>query len=250
MIELKGNSGCRLELSIENNIPVVVKSQGNFLDLDFKVLTALKYYGLNIPDYYEVTPERVTMRYLDGLTIADYIEEDRDLDKLAEFCQTVITILENNSVTGNITAELQDKFQSLDQLVPKDQLKFKLHELYDRLPKELPCEVYHGDLTLENIIYWNDEFYLIDANYSTLNSSAFDCAKLRQDSECGWFVRNSIQTLAFNDRLKYINQQIKTINSYTQDDNLLIFMLLRVIPYCKTDQDRAWLIRHINKLWI
>lgn len=250
MISLVGNSGCKLELSIENNIPVVVKSQGNFLDLDFKVLLALHYYGLNIPEYYEVTPERVKMRYLDGLTISDYIDEDRDLDKLIEFCTSVIDVCTKNSISDDITAELQDKFQSLDQLVPKEQLKFKLHELYERLPKQVPKGVAHGDLTLENIIYWNDDFYLIDAHYNTLNSVVFDSVKLRQDSECGWFVRNSVQSPAFSDRLKYINQQIKTINNYTKDDNLLIFMLLRVIPYCRNVQDREWLITHINQLWI
>lgn len=250
MIELKGNSGCKLELSIENNIPVVVKSQGNFLDLDYRVLLNLYEHGVNIPEYYEVTPERVVMRFLDGLSLVDYIEEDRDLDKLVEFCKHTIDMFRENSLVEDRTAELQDKFQTLDQLIEKNQLTFKLHELYDRLPKQVPCGVYHGDLTLENIIYWNDEFYLIDANYSTLNSLAFDCAKLRQDSQCGWFVRNSNPNLAFNDRLKYIDQQIKAFNSYAQDDNLLIFMLLRVIPYCKNIQDKDWLVQQINRLWI
>lgn len=250
MIKLVGNSGCKLELSIENDIPVVVKSQGNFLDLDYKVLFNLHEHGVNIPEYYEVAPERVVMRFLDGLNVIDYIDEDRDLDKLVEFCKHTINLFRENSLVEDRTAELQDKFQTLDQLIDKNQLNFKLHELYDKIPKQVPCGLYHGDLTLENIIYWNDEFYLIDANYSTLNSLAFDSAKLRQDSECGWFVRNSIQSSAFNDRLKYINQQIKSINNYTQNDNLLIFMLLRVIPYCKNVQDKEWLIKHINQLWI
>ena len=250
MIKLVGNSGCKLELSIENDIPVVVKSQGNFLDLDYKVLFNLHEHGVNIPEYYEVSPERVTMRFLDGLNVIDYIDEDRDLDKLVEFCKHTINLFRENSLVEDRTAELQDKFQTLDQTIDKNQLNFKLHELYDKMPKQVPCGLYHGDLTLENIIYWNDEFYLIDANYSTLNSLAFDSAKLRQDSECGWFVRNSIQSSAFNDRLKYINQQIKSINNYTQNDNLLIFMLLRVIPYCKNVQDKEWLIEHINQLWI
>ena len=250
MIKLVGNSGCKLELLIENDIPVVVKSQGNFLDLDYKVLYNLYEHGINIPEYYEVSPERVTMRFLDGLSVVDYIEEDRDLDKLVEFCKHTIDLFRENSLVEDRTAELQDKFQTLDQSIEKNQLTFKLHELYDILPKQVPCGLYHGDLTLENIIYWNDEFYLIDANYSTLNSLSYDSAKLRQDSTCGWFVRNSNQSPAFYDRLKYIDQQIKTINSYTQDNNLLIFMLLRVIPYCKNSQDRDWLIKQVNQLWI
>jgi tRNA A-37 threonylcarbamoyl transferase component Bud32 len=249
-IRLVGNSGCKLELSIENGIPVVVKSQGSFLDVDFKVLCNLHYHGVNIPEYYEVTPERVKMRYLDGLTIADYIDEDRNLDQLIEFCKFVIDQSFNNSVDKDITTALQDKFLSLDQLVPKELLNFKLHTLYDRLPKQVPCGVSHGDLTLENIIYWNDDFYLIDAHYTLLDSPVFDCAKLRQDSECGWFVRNHSTNLAFDDRIKYVNEKIKSFNNYTQDDNLLIFMLLRVIPYCKNYQDRAWLISKINQLWI
>lgn len=247
-IRLTGNSGSKLELAVENNIPVIIKSQGTKLDQDYQVLQELHRCHIQIPEYYSIGRDRVVMRYLDGLDIFTYISQGRDLDRLLDFLKHVLAVMEFNSVDTDLSSAIQEKLDSLVSIEPH--LTFKLVDLYDRLPKVLPQGLYHGDLTLENIIYWNDDFYLIDANYTTLNSMAFDSAKLRQDSECLWFARNVFIDATVQDRIKYINAGIKEFNVYTKNNDLLIFMLMRVIPYCARDVDRKFLIEQINKLWI
>lgn len=248
-VKLEGNSGCKLELSIYQNTPVVVKSQGNFLNLDYEVLQNLKKHNIYVPEYYSVEPHRVIMRYLDGVNIVDYINQSYDLDKLAEFCQSNLSLFLENSILQDRSKELHEKFLNIEPLIPTKQLNFRLYELYDSLPKEIPCGIYHGDFTLENIIYWNDNFYLIDANYTMLDSAVFDCAKIRQDSTCGWFVRRNTMSEQFYDRLRYLDLKIKNLNNFSSDNHILIFMLLRVYPYCHATLDQNWLIDKINLLW-
>ena len=113
MLKLTGNSGCKIEIVIENNTPVIVKSGGNFLDLDYSVLASLSNKGIKTPEYYSVSPDRVTMRYLDGLSIVDYITQGKDLDKLIDFCKNTLQIFEQNSSMMNIDDKLHDKFISL-----------------------------------------------------------------------------------------------------------------------------------------
>ena len=44
----------------------------------------------------------------------------------------------------------------------------------------------------------------------------------------------------------------KLFDIYLDVDNnyLLILMLIRIIPYCNTNQDRTFLLKWINKLWM
>jgi RIO-like serine/threonine protein kinase len=248
-IQLTGNSGCKLELTVNNNVPVIIKSNGSQLDLDYAVLQTLAKLQIKIPDYYFISPTRVVMRYLDGLSMADYIQQDKDIHKLIEFLSTILHTFEKQSIVTDIRLHIQEKFEQLERCKLPG-LLFKLHELYDQLPTHVPCGIYHGDLTLENIIYWNDNFYLIDANHTNLNSVAFDSAKIRQDTECLWFTRNVTIHSDVADKINYINSAVKDINSYTSNNFLLIFMLLRVIPYCTSMKDRNFLIMQINQLWI
>ena len=58
------------------------------------------------------------------------------------------------------------------------------------MPRVLQSSNYHGDLTLEKIIYTSDRgFFLIDCTTIEYDSYIFDIAKLRQDLELGWFNR-------------------------------------------------------------
>ena len=247
-ISLIGNSGCTLTLALQDNVPVVVKSNGKNLDLDYRVLSSLADYHIAVPEYYKVSPDQVIMQYLDGLSILDYIQQGKDLDKFLEFLSTLLDKFAKHSCIIDITGQLENKFSQLESTLDY-QLLFMFDKLFDCLPKQVPCNIYHGDLTFGNIIYWNNDFYLIDANATELNSMAFDSAKLRQDSECLWFLRDLRGDVVTLDRINYINSKILKFNKYTNNDSLLIFMLLRVLPYCVHGTHSTLLINHIHRLW-
>ena len=44
---------------------------------------------------------------------------------------------------------------------------------------DIPQSTIHGDFTFDNIIHKNGEFYLIDANPTSLNSIYFDGSKIK-----------------------------------------------------------------------
>ena len=89
---------------------------------------------------------------------------------------------------------------------------------------------------------------MIDPVTTEYDSYVFDLAKLRQDIECKWFLRNS--EVKLDTKLEILNSKIK--HSFSQDinDSLLILMLLRVIQYCERgDNNYNFLMKEIHRLW-
>jgi Ser/Thr protein kinase RdoA (MazF antagonist) len=130
-----------------------------------------------------------------------------------------------------------------------DALPFTCEQLLDRLPRQLPSSNYHGDLTLENIIWTADRgFFLIDCATIEYDSYIFDIAKLRQDLELGWFTRKDNAML--NVKTKYIQEKILQQHPTANNDYLLILMLLRVYRHSRPDTlERNFLLEGITSLW-
>ena len=127
-------------------------------------------------------------------------------------------------------------------------MPFSADALIDRLPKLLPQSEYHGDFSLDNIIYHETEgFYLIDPLTSVYDSWVFDLAKLRQDLQCKWFLRHT--TLALDAKLASIREQLQKNCDWMDNQYLLILMLCRILPYSTDTKDQQWLLTEINKLW-
>jgi 5-methylthioribose kinase len=139
-------------------------------------------------------------------------------------------------------------YNKLKWLDDCDEMPFTKEELIGKLPKILPKSTYHGDLTLENIMYTDPGFHLIDPVTIEYDSYVFDIAKLRQDLECKWFLRNTNIKL----EVKLQNLQNKLRKQYEKffDDNLLILMLLRVYLHTKQgDDNHKFIMKEINRLW-
>jgi hypothetical protein len=126
-------------------------------------------------------------------------------------------------------------------------LNFNQQDLLDRLPQSLPSSNYHGDLTLENVIYDvnHQQFVLIDPLTTDYDSYVFDLAKLRQDITCHWFIRNDVTSI--KPKLQNLFEELSVYDYFT-DDSTLILMLLRVLPYLQ-GKDRDYVINEANKLW-
>ena len=111
--------------------------------------------------------------------------------------------------------------------------------------EKIPISDYHGDFTLENILYSNSKnFYLIDFDSNEFNSFYFDISKLYQDFMGHWFMRS----YNADSELKSENHIYILLNFYKKklDDFLKInkinknviveltkFNLIRTIPYTK-----------------
>ena len=197
-----------------------------------------------LPQLYTVSEKMIDMEYLHGLDIKSYLRTN-NYEKLLEFLLCILekfsTIIMNKDYTEIYIKKLQE--------INFDELPFTCEQLLDRLPRQLPSSNYHGDLTLENIIWTADRgFFLIDCATTEYDSYIFDIAKLRQDLELGWFTRKDNAML--NVKTKHIQQKILQQYPTANNDYLLILMLLRVYRHSQPDTlERNFLLEGIKSLW-
>ena len=240
--QLKGHSGSQIFLMKEDD-NIFVRKIGN-VERNFERLSNLYSESYPVPIIYQKFDETLDMEYIHGLDMKSYLI-DGDLNYLAKFIIETINKFAKNSIVKDYTEVYNSKLEFVN--TAKD-LPFTKEELIARLPKKLPCSQYHGDLTLENILYSHHQFYMIDAVTIEYDSYIFDIAKLRQDLQCKWFLRNSNASLDV--KLKSLQDKILERFSGADNDYLLILMLLRV--YLHTipgDGNREFILKEIKKLW-
>jgi len=239
--ELYGFSGNQILLMQKHN-RLFVRKIGN-ITRNIERMQALNgEYPL--PQLYTVSNKMIDMEYLHGLDIKSYLKTN-NYEKLLEFLLSILKKFSTISVNKDYTEIYIKKLQEINF----DDLPFTREQLLDRLPRQLPSSNYHGDLTLENIIWTADRgFFLIDCATIEYDSYIFDIAKLRQDLELGWFTRKDNAML--NVKTKYIQQKILQQHPIANNDYLLILMLLRVYRHSRPDTfERNFLLEGITSLW-
>jgi RIO-like serine/threonine protein kinase len=239
--ELYGFSGNQIWLMQKHN-RLFVRKIGNITrNIERMQALAVEY---PLPQVYTVSKKMIDMEYLHGLDIKSYLKTN-NYEKLLEF---LLCILEKFS-TGSVNKDYTEIYIKKLQEINFDDLPFTCEQLLDRLPRHLPSSNYHGDLTLENIIWTADRgFFLIDCATIEYDSYIFDIAKLRQDLELGWFTRKDNARL--NVKTKHIQQKILQQHPTANNDYLLILMLLRVYRHSLPDTlERNFLLEGITSLW-
>jgi tRNA A-37 threonylcarbamoyl transferase component Bud32 len=240
--ELKGHSGSEVTL-MENDSGLWVRKFKN-VDRNYERLSALYKSGYPVPEIYTYLNQTLEMEYIHGLDMKNYLLHNTST-KLQEFLLVTLDCFSENNIIKDYTKTYYQKLAWMDS---HQGLPFTKEELIERLPKNIPQSMYHGDLTLENIIYTDPGFHMIDAVTVEYDSWVFDVAKLRQDLECKWFLRHSDAKLDF--KLQNIQDTLRECYPEVFNDNLLILMLLRVYLHTKEgDFEREFILREINRLW-
>jgi len=246
--ELQGYSNSKLEVIENNNTLFVRKYKG--LDRSLPQLTAISNLGIRTPKIYNVGNDYFDMEYIMSIDIKSYLFSHR-ISGLVDYINSIIKKLKATTTNDKDYTQIYvSKLSYIDQDYYQNLLPFTSSQLIEQLPKYLPQSAYHGDLTLENILFdaTNNEFVVIDAVTIEYDSFVFDLAKLRQDLTCKWFVRNDSV---------YIDQKLQNIldsvfEDYPQylNDNLVIVMLLRVLLYAPRESfEEKFLIDWIKQLW-
>ena len=240
--ELKGFSGSKIYL-MKNYNGLFIRKMDN-VDRNYIKLNELSQL-FNVPKIYNYDNNILDMEYIHGLDMKSYLAV-RDTKRLTDFLIDTLSKFSDDVQMNDYTNVYMDKLKYIK--LPSDML-FTKEQLLEKLPKRLPRSKYFGDLTLENIIYGEDgQFYFIDGMTSEYDSYIFDIAKLRQDLECKWFLRNTNLLLD----VKVENIQDKLLEKFELANNnyLLILMLLRVYRYTKPfSKEEALLIKEMNRLW-
>jgi hypothetical protein len=237
--ELQGHSGSKVYL-IQDSEKLFVRKIGN-VARNVERLQSLSGI-VNVPKIYSVSGDILDMEYIHGLDMKTYLSYNNP-DKLIDFFLDSIDTLLYDGQFKDYTQTYHQKLENIDF----GSFPFTKKMLIDRLPRMVFSTKYLGDLTLENILYdmKADRFVFIDLITSEYDSIVFDLAKLNQDLICKWFVRH--EKYKAEEKLLVIRQALQYIN-ITNEMNIL--MLLRVLPYCKNDFDKQYIINEVNKLWM
>lgn len=213
------------------------------VERNYERLSSLVGY-VDVPKILHYNGTVLDMEYIHGLDMRNYLLNNPVKD-LKEFLVNTINIFAAKSIDKDYSYTYNEMLSWIeDGMFP-----FTKEQLIEKLPKVLPKSVYHGDMTLENIIQsTNGRFYFIDAVTLKYDSWVFDIAKLRQDLECKWFLRRNSAMLD----VKLLNIQDYILKKFpiANNDYLLILMLLRVYLHCEKDSlEYEFVMREIRRLW-
>ena len=238
---LKGHSGSTVALMQSEDHMFVRKIEN--VDRNYERLTALLGY-VDVPKIYHYDGTILDMEYIHGTDMRNYLLNNSIKD-LREFLVNTLSMFAAKSVDKDYT----NVYHEMLSWIEDGMFPFTKEELIDKLPKVLPKSVYHGDMTLENIIHdTSGRFYLIDAVTLKYDSWVFDIAKLRQDLECKWFLRRDPAMIDV--KLLKIQEHVLSKFPIANDDYLLILMLLRVYLHCEKDSlEYNFIMKEINRLW-
>jgi len=252
---LKGHSGCRLEVIYSGNKTIVRKTSKSIeynprLYLQAEKQLSCSFDGFYTPQIYNVALDKaglcyIDMEYIPGVSVANLLI-DMQVDKIKELVRKLLTIrTEVYQPAANTDREIfLNKILSINTSLHliNDKYVFEsaIHQLNSyhwQIEKTFNC---HGDLTFENILYWNDKIYLIDYLDTFFNSWKIDAAKILQDLESKWsfrdqselpqnlIVRLKIFKQIFFEELLFMGM---TFKDYSDLYHILLLSLLRIVPY-------------------
>lgn len=118
----------------------------------------------------------------------------------------------------------------------------------------------HGDLTLENVIFYNDEFVLIDFLNCFYDSWELDISKLLFDIRIGWSLRydymlidktKKIRKKFYKIIMRRIFKNIRKYNYYQVKNDLIYLQLLhgiRILPYIKDNSSKEIILNGLKDI--
>lgn len=246
--ELKGHSGASVSL-IKEKGELLIRKSGDNVKRNLQRHTFLLHtHAYDLPKIKKIHSDTCyDMEYIHGYDMKSYLLY-HDIDDLLEFLTNHIHKLKTSS--SGIVDYSPHLYQMKLQL-PKGVLRDMPDLLFMgeeglHFPRTTN---YHGDMTLENIIYdpMRRKFIFIDCVETPFDSYIFDVAKLRQDLYSKWFIRN--EGFYNTSKLDKIHSELERIFPEAFSSETLIMMLLRVLRHCEIDDSNyRFLCKEINDL--
>lgn len=280
-LEVKGHSGCKIEVVREADGLYVYKSTHDQSYIERLLLQGRKQQEASKIELQHIRVPKILdiQRSADSVTLKmDYIYsknfigyfEYAGFEQISYFIQALCLYLDDEikkspltevkaDILKNKFAAVQHKIsvnpalnsdQEITQLIQKSAGCF--NAVHDMM---LPVGACHGDLTFSNILFNGNNYYLIDFLDSFVESPLLDIVKIRQDSAFLW------SQLMFSGQYDAIRLQIvankidkeivRFSTQYEWYSFYPIFQLmnfLRVLQYAQEEQVISYLKRIINHL--
>lgn len=211
-IEVKGHSGCQIDVVSDGRGIYVYKSTADPKYLNRLVLqaekqkaaAAVEYQHIRVPQIYEIekTEETVVvkMQYVYSKNFIEFFEQAgfEQIDYLIGALKYFIEYEINQCRLENLSPEIfRDKFADIkgkclsnplyqDDDIVKDILVRSEKVFADLSDILIPVGLCHGDLTFSNILFNGNNYYLIDFLDSFVETPLQDIVKIRQDTAYRW----------------------------------------------------------------
>ena len=211
-LEIKGHSGCQVDIVNENGQVFVYKStqkQSYFNRLKLQgqkqmVASEVCIPNITVPEIIDIETKEdsvvLKMPYIYSKSFVSYFEYagfeqiNHLIDALCSFLSYEIHKSPMQKVKASV---LQTKFEDVKKNTLNNpclkgdkeieriiKLSSKYFEFAEDM--ELPIGKCHGDLTFSNILFSGNDYYLIDFLDSFVESPLLDIVKIRQDSAYLW----------------------------------------------------------------
>ena len=275
-IEVKGHSGCQLDIVSENDNMYVYKSTAdpkylNRLRLQAekqKAAAAVAHQHIRVPQVYDIAHDDksvvVKMQYVYSKNFVEFFNHagfeqvEYLIGALKYFIEYEVGQCKLEQVSASV---FQDKFTeiaskvSVNPLYANDALIESIisrsSAVFQNLTELLiPVGLCHGDLTFSNILFNGNNYYLIDFLDSFVETPLQDIVKIRQDTAYRW--SQLMYSKQYDDvRLRIVFDKIdKEIDRYFSAKYswyrdyykvMQLMNVLRILPYAHEDKVIAYL---------
>lgn len=282
-IEVKGHSGCQIDVVNEDGQILVYKSTADPKYLRRLALQAKKqqsaadieYQHIRVPKIYELkeTDETtiIKMQYVYSKNFIEFFEQagfeqvDYLIGELEYFVEYEIGKCNLQSVSASI---FQEKYTDIRKKVVSNPIYAgnetiaaiveKCQTVFDNLKDmAIPVGICHGDLTFSNILFNGNNYYLIDFLDSFIETPLQDIVKIRQDTAYRWsqlMYTKSYDAVRLHIICDKIDSEIDGYFSKKYDwyrDNyrtVQLMNILRILPYAHEEKVISYLQNILNSL--
>lgn len=282
-IEVKGHSGCQIDVVNEDGGVYVYKSTADPKYLKRLALQAQKqraaaedeYQHIRIPQIFELQENADTtiikMQYVYSKNFIEFFEQagfeqvDYLIGALKYFVEHEISKCELQKVAPKI---FQDKFAEIkgkcltNPLYEGDEVILSIlnrsEQVFSNLSElTMPIGICHGDLTFSNILFNGNNYYLIDFLDSFIETPLQDIVKIRQDTQFRWsqlmYTKpyDATRLRIVCDKIDHEIHQYFTRKYQWYSDNYSVLQLmniLRILPYAHEQKVISYLSNVLNDI--
>ena len=282
-IQVKGHSGCQIDVVSEDSGIYVYKSTADPKYLRRLALQAKKqraaaedeYQHIRVPQIFELQENADTtiikMQYVYSKNFIEFFEQagfeqvDYLIGALKYFVEHEISKCELQKVAPKI---FQDKFAEIkgkcltNPLYEGNEVILSIlnrsEQVFNSLPElTMPIGICHGDLTFSNILFNGNNYYLIDFLDSFIETPLQDIVKIRQDTQLRWsqlmYTKpyDATRLRIVCDKIDHEIHQYFTRKYQWYSDNYSVVQLmniLRILPYAKEEKVVQYLVDVLNQL--